>query len=61
MIVAALGRQSDSMPVNRWDYNEDLRRCCGPDVPPPPAWLRPLANADAGSLDSSGLKNTFPP
>jgi len=36
------------MPVNQWEYNEDVRRRCGPDVPPIPAWLRALArNAQA--------------
>jgi hypothetical protein len=40
--------QSESMPVNQWEYNEDVRRRCGPDVPPIPAWLRALArNAQA--------------
>lgn len=28
--------------MNQWDYNEDLRRHCGPDVPPAQPWLRPL-------------------
>ena len=31
------------MPVNQWEYNEDVRQRCGPDVPPIPGWLRTLA------------------
>ncbi|KAK9832816.1 hypothetical protein WJX81_004138 [Elliptochloris bilobata] len=42
--------QADSTPVNQWDYNEDLRQRCGPDVPLPPPWLCPLQRLIQGRI-----------
>lgn len=36
--------QSDAMPINQWQYNDELAQLCGPDVPTSAKWRRELSS-----------------
>ena len=36
--------QSDAMPINQWQYNDELAELCGPDLPKSASWRRQLSS-----------------
>jgi len=36
--------QSDAIPINQWQYNDELAQLCGPDVPTSAKWRRELSS-----------------